>query len=321
MKVNPRKFMSGFSLIEVIMAMSVFLVLALVIVQITSATSHSVQLSNRPVDAAAQARLVLDRLGMDFAGLVRRPDFDLVAVNDSLGTGNILRFFSMVASTGTAADNRKMSLVAYQLATHRDNHNLPCLIRAGMPVNWSQTGFFGLKANGLPIRFSDAAFPSALLPQNSTGSSDYDILAPGVIQMVIGFKLSMDNQSVTLSDSTQLDHARGQIVYSPPVASWTSTDRSESVAYVDLSRVDSLVVGIVAIDLDSLKLLQSAAQINALAACFPAPSSINTAPLQVWYDTAGTASQLPSSVPLAVRQSIRVFQRSYPMTSSGTSQP
>lgn len=313
----------GFSLIEILTAVAVLSILAMIILQLTSATRRSIQLSNRPVDAAAQARLALDRLGMDLTGLVKRQDCDFIAVNVSAGSGKLLQFFSMISSTGlSSANNRKMSLLAYQIAPHADNDNMPCLVRAGMPISWSQSGFFGLKANGLPIRFTDTAiFPTGIQPQSI---SSYDVLAPGVIQMIVGFKLYPDNNPVTLSDGTTttvINNARGQIVYIPPVRYLTPLDGSAAIPYIDLTRVSSLIVGVAAIDLESLRLLKSSpSQVIDLANAFPVPP-VNSSPLQSWSVIAKDISMMPSALPLPVRQSVRVFQRSYPITPLGSGQP
>jgi hypothetical protein len=134
----------------------------------------------------------------------------------------------------TGTNNRGLSVIAYRVVAHSDNNNLPCLVRAGKSIPWhvtssvGNTKFMGLQSNSLPVRFTDVetattvGFPHELLPAND---ADYDVLAAGVIRMVIGFQLYPDNQSVKLQDGTSANPnlGQGQIVYSPPIRTVTSS--------------------------------------------------------------------------------------------------
>lgn len=318
----------GFSLIEILVAIAVLTLLAVFLVQLTSAVQQTTRSNNRAVEAASQARLVFDRLAMDFAGLVRRSDVDFFAhdgTGTSLGydTTNSLLFLSEVSSPGR---DRILSLIAYRLAPHPDNRDSAGvarlgLSRAGIPAPWtktpSTTNFMGLKADGRPVRFasSDTNFSSSLLPSPPSGSNanSFDVLAPGVLQMAIGYQLRPDNQPVVLKSGASLTNAQGQVVYSPPVRGTTGSPADRDI---DLSRVASIVVGVVAIDLDSLSLL-SAADANALSAQF-APSALQNGqlPSEAWASTLNTLfTSGPGSLP--ARQALRIYQRFYPVNSFG----
>jgi len=309
--MHLRKSIPGFSLVELLVAVTVLALLGAVVVQMMGTTSRTVRLSNQIVDTASQARLVFDCLGTDLAALIKRPDVPFEALNATSGTANLLRFVSNVPSASpglTSIANRNASIVTYQVAPHADNAARPCLIRAGKAIAWSNSGYFGLDpSSGLPITFSSASFPATLLPQ----TADFDILAPGVIRVIVGFQLYPDNQTATLQNGTNIPNARGQVVYSPPVRLAVPYGGGAPTPQIDLSRISALVVGLVVMDLDSLRLL-NADQVNALAAAFPVPTQ-NPLPLPVaaWGPTATKPTNLPSSVPLAARQSLRVFQRFY----------
>lgn len=315
----------GFTLIELLAAMAVLAILGLILVQLTNVISRTTNLSNRAIDAAAQARLAFERIGMDLEGLVIRDDTDFQAVNASAASGNnALLFISSVTSAGiSSSNNRGVSVIAYRVAAHAYNQNRACLIRFGRPIPWSSTGavanagFMGLKNNGLPLLFTDATF-SAFLPSSP---SDFEVLVAGVIQMVIGFQLYPDNAAVTLANGTAIAHARGQIVYSPPMRSLSSSDGMTTVSLVDLSRVSALVVGVVTLDLNSLNLLD-ATQVSALGGVFTTPST-DVTPVRAWMATANAAvaSATLASVPLPARQSVRVFERFYPITPFGGKTP
>lgn len=309
--VKSKKRGQGFSLIEILVAMSVLALLGFIIAQMMASTSKTTRLSNQMVDTASQARLVFGCLGADISTLVKRSDVPFTARNASVGASDLLLFISGVpsadASLSTAA-NRGVSVVAYRVAVHADNANRPCLIRAGKAISWTMNSYFGLDSAGLPLSFSATIFPAALQPQ----TADFDILAPGVIRFVVGFQLYPDNQPVTLQDGTALPKAQGQVVYSPPVRTVTSYGATSTAQVVDLTRISALVIGIVVIDLNNLVLL-NAAQITDLSAVFGVPST-DTLPVAAWGPTVGNPTLLPSTVPLPVRQSLRVFQRFYPIT-------
>jgi prepilin-type N-terminal cleavage/methylation domain-containing protein len=302
---------SGFSLIELLVAMLVLAVIGLVTAGIISATDRGTSLSNRAIDAGAQARLAFDRIGIDLRGLVKRNDVNFDAQNVPVGTADdMVRFVSSVSSAGvTAADNRNFSFVAYRVDAHSDNAGRLCLVRGAKAIKWGDAGFFGLQTNGLPL----ASFPAASLPAYP---ADYDVLAPGVIRMVVGFQLYPDNLPVTLADSTSLAAARGQVVYSPPVRSLTPIGGGSPVNYVDLSRISAVIVGLVVLDLKTLN-LANASQINTLVATFPVPAN-GQLPVQAWFVTANNVSATGASVPLPVRKALRVFERCYPLTPFGT---
>jgi len=288
--------------------MAIFLILGLAMMQVTSAVNRATNFSNRAIDATAQSRLAFDRIGLDLEAMIRRTDLDFNAQSLSSGTGETMLFASAVTSAGLSSSNRGISFISYAVAPHPDNQNRSCLLRAGKAINSGSTGFFGLQANGLPVPLT-AASVTPFLP----AGADFDILAPGVIRMVIGFQLYPDNMPVTLVSGSIIAKAQGQLVYSPPIRSLTPLGGGATVDYLDLSRVSSIVIGLVTIDLKTLQLL-NATQVSDLAKCFSIPAD-NILPVAAWGATASSAATLPSSIPLPARQAVRVFERSFPITS------
>lgn len=321
----------GFSLIEILAAVAVLAILGLILSQITGSVVRSTKQSTRILDAAGQARLAFDRFGFDLGGLVKRKDVDCVAQNPAApGSDPILQFLSSVTSPGlSSSNNRGISLIAYEVRTHPDNKDAQgiarvCLVRAGKAIPWSTSGtvpaagFMGLQASGLPVAFG-GAFPTGLLPASTT---DFDVLAAGAVRMVVGFQLYPDNRTVQLLDGNTPTSglAQGQIVYSPPVRTVTGVGGA-SAQYVDLSRVSALIVGLVVVDAGSLHILDANGAV-ALGAAFATPSDIvNKTPVQAWAALASSASSLPSGVPLAVRQAVRVYERAFPVTPFPTQGP
>lgn len=326
---SQSKTLRGFSLVELLVAVSVLVILGWLISQVTVSVTRMTKQSNRIIDTASQVRLAFDRIGMDLAGLVKRSDVDFTTNDVFIGTKNILLFLSNVSSAGSStgistSNNRGISVVAYRVTTHSDNNNMPGLLRAGKAIPWKTVGtaenakFMGLQSNGLPMRFTDlvapplVGFPAGLLP----GVSDFDVLAPGVIRMVVGFQLYPDNNAVELSDGTNPipNQSQGQIVYSPPIRWVTPVGGGTAVKYVDLSRISAVVVGLVAIDLNS-QLLASASQLGDLSGAFNTPgNNVNQTPVQAWAPIANKVNSMPATVPLPVRQAVRVYEHFFPIT-------
>ncbi len=326
LKPFPRIDGRSFTLVEIMVAVSVLALLMAIVAQIISMTSRSIRLSSQPVDASTQARLALDRIGLDLAHLVERPDVDIEIQNSSLPSQNLLIFLSIVPTSGlSSTSSRGVSLIAYQMNVSTDNPGPNktgrlCLLRAGIPLSWNgtgATGYFGLQANGLPYLFTNTAFPAPL-----PATTNFDMLAQGVIRLCVGFQLYPDNNPVTLEDGTPISNSRGQLVYSPPVKILYPNDGTTPITVLDVSRISALVVGLVAIDLKSLQML-NATQVAAIAQTFPTPSStqnINQTPVNLWAPIANNATSIPNSVPLIAFQAVRVFQRFYPVTSFGAPQ-
>jgi prepilin-type N-terminal cleavage/methylation domain-containing protein len=304
-------FERAFSLLEVLIGVVILAILGLLIAQVITATTRATRMSTIGIDAAAQARLAFDRMGLDLAALVKRRDVDFVATNSlSAGPPYSLMFLSEVTSPGIfATNNRGVSLVGYQIATTADSPT-PCLLRGAVPLSWSGSnsqGVTGLQTNGLPILLS--SLPVTL------SAPDFDVLAPAVIRAVIGFQLRPIDADVELANGSTV-RARGQVVYSPPVL---HDSDGKASTQIDRSRISSLVVGLVAMDPDILqKLKLDASQVSALAGCFPTPSD-GELPVGKWTSICENAAALPDTVPLPARQSLRVFQRAFPITPYGVS--
>jgi prepilin-type N-terminal cleavage/methylation domain-containing protein len=301
----------AFTLLEILIGVVILAILGLLIAQLITVTSRATRMSNVGIDAAAQARLAFDRMGLDLAALVKRSDVDFAATNSfSAGPPYSLMFLSEVTSPGiVATNNRGVSLVGYQINTTADSPR-PGLLRGSVPLAWTgvnNQSVTGLQTNGLPAAIS--ALPITLNAQ------DFDVLAPAIIRTVIGFQLYPSGDDIELASGSTVK-ARGQVVYSPPIL-YDNDDNATT--QIDRSQISSLIVGLVAMDPESLKHLD-AAQVTALAVCFPTPSD-GELPVSKWTSICDNTAALPTTVPLPARQSLRVFQRAFPITPFGASVP
>jgi len=72
----PRHPRSGFTLVEMMVALAVLSLLVLLIAQLFTSASQVTRASTVRLDADTEARLVLDRMAADFTWMLRRPDVD-----------------------------------------------------------------------------------------------------------------------------------------------------------------------------------------------------------------------------------------------------
>jgi prepilin-type N-terminal cleavage/methylation domain-containing protein len=306
--------MEAFTLIELMATMSLLAILGVLVAQMVTMTNNAVRISTRKANAAAQARNAYQRLERDLDQLLIRDDVDLHMGNPvgSTKKSEILKFFSMVKSAAaTKADernNRGLSLIGYKVDVHPNSNGLPCLQRGAFPIIWDDVGFMGIKEDGSPVPFSES-------PDVSLESDDYDILAEGVFRIWVSFQLSPQGADKSgrspvgkagSSDSKERD-ADGSIYIDPPIH-WMG---KSSKNCIDLARLASIVVGIAATDLESRKLLNEDS-INTMIEAFPDLKD-GELPVEVWGPIAENPDNFPE-VPLPVVQSIRVYQRAFPIS-------
>ncbi len=362
LRKNPA-WRRGFTLIEVLVGVTLIALMGVLIVQLVTAATRATQGSNRGIDTASQVRLVFERLDLDLAALANRQDVDFVATNpdpvNATGTAAYsLAFLTNVTSalpsspvpTPVPSLNRGVSLVSYQIGQYTPPSGTitpatspRCLLRASKALLWTDASPFGIwrdptgagsLSHTLPIPLLTASpAPISTFPVPTLAATDFDVVAPAVIRMVVGFQLYPDTANkVTLGDTshTVIDPTStgggtvgGQIVYAPPVR---LDANGAATTYVDLSRVSAIIVGLVAVDPDVVKRLTDQ-NIKDLAVLFPTPSSMLSPsdnvqlPVGVWAPIAAdepTISTKAASVPMPARQSLRVFQRAFSINPYGS---
>jgi len=184
-----RKSAEAFTLVELLVAVSILVLLTLTVARLFDAASSATTASNRHMDADAEARPVLDRLAIDIAQMVKRSDIDyffkspaspqlvsgLVPGNDQLA------FFSQVAgyypSTGSQSP---FSLVAYRINSDATSKAYNKAERLGKGLLWNGVSAASASIVFLPLQISSiwpASTNSTPDPQN-----DYEIVGPTVFR-------------------------------------------------------------------------------------------------------------------------------------------
>ncbi|MEM1059564.1 MAG: type II secretion system protein [Verrucomicrobiota bacterium] len=329
---------AGFTIVELLVAMGVLAVLGLIIVQIISLITQSTRISTTSVDTATQARLVFDRMGLDLETIIKRSDVDFrldedIQATTADGRVPLMTFLAQVASPDPASPpsnfrNRGISLLSYTVEPHPANQDRLCLVRAAQAISWNDPEFLGLDATGLPVRF-----------RNEDGSTDYaveitedeaDILSPAVLHAIVGVQLFPDNEPVYFEDDQfdqpTIQRAQGQVVYQMPMrgpATDEAGNRNPDNEFADLDRVAAFVVGLVMVDLEALAVMD-ASDASQVAGLFNTVTpNEGVLPVTAWLAANDDLrlgyleGQLPN-VRLPVLQSLRVYQRFFPVNPYGS---
>ena len=126
---------SGFTLVEMLVSVTVLVLIMTFIAQIMNSATISTTLSGRHVDTDAEARLVFDRMNADFAAMSHRTDVDFAfaklpgyealatasgTATDTSGTAPVMFFYSEspaypVATSGS--DGSPVALIGYAINT------------------------------------------------------------------------------------------------------------------------------------------------------------------------------------------------------------
>ena len=194
----------GFTLLELLMSITVMTVIILMVAQLMSNATAITRTSNKHIDTDTQARVALDRMALDFAQMLKRTDVDYYfkGLADYKGHGNghawgqkvqsgqkgsdQIAFFTQVPgyypSTGSKSP---LSLVAYRINenTSTGNPSYLMLERLGKGLVWN-----GVSNTNIPIVFLpltiDAMWPAAVKNDNSGASrdSDYETIGPQIFR-------------------------------------------------------------------------------------------------------------------------------------------
>jgi prepilin-type N-terminal cleavage/methylation domain-containing protein len=176
----------AFTLVEVLVAMAVLSLLVLIMVQVVSLTGQAININTRNLDAAGQARFVLDRIGIDLAARPHRSDLPIAFTKNNSGS-DCFRFYSRVASY-TA--QRGVTAVGYRIQTATPGR-IYQLERGVVGLDWTM-GTTGLQFLPQTLISADA---------DVADNADYEVLGNGVFRLEFGYLL----KNGTLTEMPQSD--------------------------------------------------------------------------------------------------------------------
>jgi len=157
---------------EMLAAITVFVILALMVSRLVSGTSMAIIAANKSMDADSQARFVFGLMAQDFNKMLKRNDVDMIF---SKQTGNDKMFFysevlssydSSLFSTSQGDPKNPVSLIGYRVEPDptQNNKTVLQLERLGKGLTWDES----VSASGGSVVFlTYQSGTGALIPQST----------------------------------------------------------------------------------------------------------------------------------------------------------
>lgn len=276
-----RRLDDGFTLVEMLVSIAVLTLIVLSVTRLLNDAATLANSGNKRMEADGQARPLLDRIAIDFAQMLKRPDVDYyVKTPTNVQPGNDqLAFYSEVPGYYPSAGSQSpVSLVSYRINAQGKAERL------GKGLLWN-----GVSLSNTPIVFLPrtiaASWPAAT---DDTADSDYEIAATNVFRFEYFYWLMNGNISDIPWDTT---------------AGHTAINGMQDVAAIS--------VAIAAIDPKS-RVLLSDPQVMTMAARMN-DFSLSTGPgalLAQWQNALDTTTDLPHPAIAG----IRIYQRYFQLT-------
>jgi hypothetical protein len=270
---------SAFTLAELLVSVFVVVIIVFIVTQLMTSTAAISRTGNKHIDTDTQARVVLDRMALDFAKMVKRTDVDYYVKqrgaynghgnghgwgqghNSDQGSDQIA-FFTQVSGYYPSAlprDKSPISLVAYRVNEgNTNNTSYGRLERMAKGLHWAGADDSQTNQNStypivfLPQTISAVTPWAAAVNNNCSGNNsgcdqDYEIIGPGVFRLEYYYLLK--NGRVT----------------DWPWDRWSDTINRFKISdppSIGLSQVEAIAVSIAVIDPAARALIQ-AASVNA----------------------------------------------------------
>ena len=173
----------AFTLAELVVTVGVLVLIVLFATQLLKSAATVTTLGHKQMDADSQAREVLDRMGIDFAQTVKRPDIDYYLKSSSgtatdcgvcgAQTGNDqATFYSAVAGyyatvptpAPTYTQKSPLSLVSYRINSDNTSSSYNRMERMGKGLAWN-----GISSGWTPVVFLPLTISGNWLSAVSTG--------------------------------------------------------------------------------------------------------------------------------------------------------
>ncbi len=282
---------AGFTLVEVLVALTVLGLMVLALSQMMGAVITATTGGFKHMDSDTQARMALDRIAYDVSKIVRRTDVDYYFQKNAVGSDQ-MAFYSesggyYPSTVTTSAQESNVSLVGYRINSSNQ------LERLSKGLAWS--GVSGLPSGANPMVFlpqtictgANATWPG-ILTTGSSSDADYQVIGEQIFRLEICFLVKNSTNNATLSDNP-----------------WLTPDTSVN----GLQDVVAIVVGIAVIDTQGAK-LTSTTTLASAANAFSKDNMTATpplSPLQVWQAQINSGATFGLSK-LAASQ-LRIYQR------------
>ena len=214
-----RTAVSAFTLAELLVTTGVLVLLVFLATQLLNSTAAIAMLAHKQMDADSQAREILDRMAIDFAQIVKRPDVDYYLKSSSgtatdcgvcgSQTGNDqAAFYTTVAGyyatspspAPSYTDKSPVSLISYRINSDNTSSSYNRMERMGEGLAWN-----GVSSGWSPVVFlpqtiggpvpAGGYWPSAV--SSSATDSSYEVIGPQVFRFEYYYLLKNGSTSAT----------------------------------------------------------------------------------------------------------------------------
>jgi len=261
----------AFSLVEVLVAMAVFLFMAVMVASITGGVSRITGQSQRRMSVDGGVRQSLSRISADFSRAIIRSDLPF-RIEKKSGNDSLMFF---AAAEGYSA-GRGITMLGYQVA----NANLQ---RGAEATTWTASGATALSFTSVTNAVSSNSYLSI-------SSANYEILESDIFRMEVAFLMADGSIKSTVGTNA------GSTTY---IASFASTARTATS-----DAIRAVIVTVAALD-SRARALMTPSEYSQLANNF-SDATAGSDPLTAWKGYL-TNSAVVLSQP--VREGIRIYQR------------
>lgn len=272
--LDPRLKLSAFTLVEILVAVAVLMMLVVLVAQMVGSASQLTAAGHKRMDADDEARMVMDRIAADLAGMPKHPDLNILLVNKP---GNDELYF-LSRAPGYGSNSSGLTLVGYRVSSS------------------------GFQRVGKGLTWDDVAFTNPSI--SSLGESDYHTIAPSLFRMEYALLMkpgssNYDTSGINLTGSNSLT--------APTYLKTNSIGQA-------LKDVAAIQVAIAVLDQNSRKIVSQSSLTDLAnnTAQFPDFTADGTATSGVGFGQ--WISNAPKAIsPPAAASQIRVYQRYFPL--------
>jgi hypothetical protein len=317
--------------------------LVIVVSQLANSTMGITTISRKHLAADAQARVVFDRMAIDFGGMIMRKDVDVICKGILTTSGSVsmdgnsndaIYFLSRTSAiydsqSLASAQKSDLALVGYRINANAASSNFGKLERLGKGLTWegvpSESGAsngiaFLPRTSGTTDLTGAPGYLSSYISSTGNASigtyagnfsdstdSDFHLLSGGVFRMEYGFQL----KSYTDSDGT----------FHPARYSAAPYDTDQGHTAIDGWRdVMAIVVALAILDNESQKMLPSDPATGAISYLFMtnlqkawADFTPSIPCLEAWQKVINGAdfAAANGNIPPKAASQIRIYQRCF----------
>lgn len=310
MNRGARKVLSGFSLIELLTAAAVLTLLLVLTVQILGNTNDAIRVSQGRIDAAAQARAVLDRFEVDFSGAMLTHGVTAICTTATAGVsasvGFVCRARAREAASGSPAWRQDLrgSIVGYRMDDG--------ILRRG-------DGRFTFEENNVSERASGdstTVFTNLAAALASGGAFlDWHSLGDGVVRFHVSYQLDNGDIVQTPPEFRMISPQTGNattflngVDISPCRAIAFTPQNAPATGALAERYVRALIVGVATLDRPALQLsTDHLSQLDTLGTPGMGGSLESDTPQALWEKNLDAVTFPP------LRQNLRFYQRVIPV--------